>query len=162
MHQPKVFARIIAQIKAAPAVVADPGAGQTVSPPSGGLAMATARRVLIIDDDPVLLRTVARELTATGWDCSTSTVLVDPKIAPADVYLLDVEPHAETMMVRCKAADPPIPYVLITGNGVEAERLRAAGETVIDKPWRQDEIDSALRAALLDAGLLAVCGVRHG
>ena len=101
-------------------------------------------RVLVIDDDPMILKAVSRELRAAGWEVITAgspTV-----IGRVDIALLDVEPYGAAMAHGC--LDTHTLYVFMTGNDTAASELRAAGNTVIAKPWAQGELDAALRAAI--------------
>ena len=107
--------------------------------------METAgKRVLVVDDDAVLLRTVARELRSDGWDVTTSAVPVDlAGFVGFDCALLDVEPHGPEMAAVCRAAG--VPVVFMTGNDDRADELRSGREKVIDKPWQSGELDAALK-----------------
>lgn len=104
--------------------------------------METAgKRVLVIDDDAVLLRTVARELRAAGWtvDARTEPGWVDKP----DVALIDWDPHGKVATEAARKMG--VPYVVFTGNDVVADALRAAGDAVVDKPWQSGELDAELK-----------------
>jgi DNA-binding response OmpR family regulator len=98
------------------------------------------RKVLVVDDEQMMLRAVTRELKMAGWEVTTS---VSPVSASGyDAALLDLEPHGVAMIQNCGAAS--VPFVIFTGNVEKAVELRAAGKVVIDKPWQLGELDAAL------------------
>ena len=101
---------------------------------------ATGKRVLVVDDDAVLLRAVARELKAAGWQVDTRT---EPGWTSApDVLLADWDPHGP--LTTGSARKLGVPFVVMTGN----DALVLPGVTIVRKPWQPGELDAALRAAI--------------
>lgn len=100
--------------------------------------------VLYVDDDPMLLRTVAGQLHAHGFAVLTTTDLQEgiSLIVSADVALIDWRPMGPAMRRACESAH--IPYVVYTGNPSQV-----ASETlfVIAKPATSGDIAYALRYA---------------
>ena len=112
--------------------------------------MATSPRLLIVDDDEVMLRAVSSQLRRAGWPhwrIETSSTPVDP--SGFDVALLDWVPYGETMAAWCRSWR--IPFVVFTGgdtdNVLESLGGTLSGAVVVAKPYRIED----LRANLLNA-----------
>ena len=101
-------------------------------------------RVLVVDDDVILLRTVARELRGAGHEVVAfdDAVKVTPTdLANADVALLDWSPHGPAMVNACRAAC--VPFVVFTGTPEEVP----PGIPMVTKPWDRKGLESALQVA---------------
>lgn len=105
-----------------------------------------SKKVLIVDDDEMLLRATARGLKARGWTVSTASGSVVPSRELAEVALLDWEPHGPDMAKRCQLAG--IPFVVYTGNFPEAETLRQQGIMALTKPALTVDLSNALEAMI--------------
>ena len=101
-------------------------------------------RVLVIDDDPMILKAVSRELRAAGWEVRVATVepIGGSEWAGIDVLLTDWEPGGEDALAVATYGN--VPAVVMTGN----DALVLPGVTIVRKPWQPGELDAALRAAI--------------
>ena len=97
--------------------------------------------VLIVDDDPVMLRATARCLRSLGWTVSTSEKPI-PIASDVDVVLADWDPHGRMMIQVCLLAGCPV--VVYTGAPDSVD----VPVTVLPKPSEQEAIDKALRSKL--------------
>jgi CheY-like chemotaxis protein len=125
--------------------------------------------VLVVDDDPDALRSVARLLETCGFRVVVTTSGAealarlrdadDP--AEVDVVLTDVVmPHMSgpVLAAELRALRPTLPVVLMTAYG--ADLLVDVDAPVLSKPLLPEEVDRVLRAA---AGLTPpVPGGRRG
>lgn len=113
--------------------------------------------VLIVDDEPVVRRTMARLLKRSGFEvreASTGTEAIRAyAIAPADVVLLDLNMpglNGEETQARLLALDPQARIVFATGDG-DARRealLRSRGALgVLEKPYTLDALFDLLALA---------------
>ena len=102
-------------------------------------------RILVVDDDVILLRTVTRELESFGHE----VVALDDaaKVTPTDlsnahVALLDWQPYGPVMVASCQATG--VPFVVFTGTpeDVPAEML------VMTKPWDPTKLELMLQVAV--------------
>lgn len=106
--------------------------------------------ILVIEDEPVLRRQLARALEAAGHEVRVTELgsegVAAAREKPADLVLLDLRlPDTSGLEVlsSIRAIDPSIPVVLMTGHGsvqdaVEAMRLGAVD--YLQKPLDLDEV----------------------
>ena len=100
------------------------------------------RRVLFIDDGPIVLNTLAYLLRKAGHDVeeaeSSSAVLARFREKPADIVLTDFKMPGLTggdVARAVKALDPRVPVVYVTGAAHDIEpHERALAEAIIEKP----------------------------
>jgi DNA-binding NtrC family response regulator len=96
-------------------------------------AHPAAGRVLVIDDDEVLLNVVGRALRAAGFQVVSATsaeeglerfVAIKPDCAVVDVYLPGLDGFA--FVERARALAPEVPMLMLSGlEGVDHERRAA-------------------------------------
>lgn len=111
------------------------------------------RRVLVIDDDPHVLKTVAALLRKAGHAVeeaqSGSEGLARFREHPADIVLTDFRmPGLTGWEVACtvKAINPRVPVVYVSGAAHEiAPHQRAAVEAIIDKPCGLATLQAVIR-----------------
>jgi DNA-binding response OmpR family regulator len=96
-------------------------------------------KVLIVDDDPLILRAAARDLRALGWTVETSQVPTKP--SNVDVVLTDWQPWGPQMLELCLFAATPV--VVMTGAPETVNR----NVIVVEKPFTGEALDAALRRA---------------
>lgn len=96
-------------------------------------------KVLIVDDDPLILRAAARSLRALGWTVETSDVPLKP--SGMDVVLTDWQPWGPQMLELCLFA--AVPVVVMTGAPETVNR----NVIVVEKPFTGEALDAALRRA---------------
>ena len=118
--------------------------------------MTALRKVLVVDDDPVIGRSFDRVLTGKGYAVITAATGEEAlkKLATEDYDLVytDIKmPGISGLEVaeRVKANKPWTPVVIITGFGnAESEaRARAAGASLLHKPLSPAMIEGSARDA---------------
>jgi CheY-like chemotaxis protein len=118
--------------------------------------MTALRKVLVVDDDPVIAKSFDRVLTGKGYAVITAANGEEAlkKLASEDYDLVytDIKmPGMNGLEVaeRVKANKPWTPVVIITGFGTaESEaRARAAGATLLHKPLSPAMIEGSAREA---------------
>jgi CheY-like chemotaxis protein len=118
--------------------------------------MTALRKVLVVDDDPVIGKSFHRVLTGKGYAVITAANGEEAlkKLAAEDYDLVytDIKmPGMSGLEVaeRVKANKPWTPVVIITGFGnAESEaRARAAGATLLHKPLSPAMIEGSARTA---------------
>ena len=96
-------------------------------------------KILIIDDDLMMLRATARALRSFGWDVATSCAPIDP--VGSCVVLSDWHPHGREMIRRCKLAN--IPIVIFTGTPDDVH----VHVPIVAKPFDAQNLNDILRKA---------------
>lgn len=116
---------------------------ETPMPPT---AMPGVHRVLVIDDDPILSRTLRRALkphdVRTASSASEAEIaLLDPSYAPdlvvCDVFLPGANGHVLHERVHAKRPDVANRFVFVTGGALgraEADYIRQSGCATLFKP----------------------------
>ncbi len=130
--------------------------GRTGSPPARREA-AAAPRVLIVEDEPALLRALRINLRARGFDVATATAgreaLAEARRRPPDLVLLDLGlPDLDGGQVirelRGWSAAPVIVLSGRAGSGDKIGALDAGADDYVTKPFDMEELLARLRAAL--------------
>ncbi len=115
-------------------------------------------RILVVDDDPLILRSLSELLRIQGYDVQTASsgleALQTLKDDPVDLILSDInmpEIDGFKLLQEVKSRYPDILMILVTGfgtieNAVEAMKLGAYD--YVTKPIVDDEIKVILRRAL--------------
>jgi len=116
-----------------------------------------AARILIVDDEPSILATMAPLLRARGYDVSTATTghaaleAVDrqpPQLVILDLGLPDLDGIEVARRLREGRA---IPILVLSARGAEQDKvaaLDAGADDYVTKPFGVDELLARLRAAL--------------
>jgi len=126
--------------------------------------MTALRKVLVVDDDPVIGKSFDRVLTGKGYAVITAANGEEAlnKLASEDYDLVytDIKmPGMSGLEVaeRVKANKPWTPVVIVTGFGTaESEaRARAAGATLLHKPLSPAMIEDSAREATETAPAVA-------
>lgn len=120
--------------------------------------MNTQRKVLVVDDDPVVARSFDRVLTGKGYAVISARDGVEAlqklKDEKYDVVFTDIKmPGMNGIEVarRIKASQPWLPVVIVTGYGTEDNeaQARAAGVAgFLRKPLSPEEIEGSTEQAL--------------
>jgi CheY-like chemotaxis protein len=130
--------------------------------------MTALRKVLVVDDDPVIGRSFDRVLTGKGYAVITAAngeeALKKLATETYDLVYTDIKmPGMSGLEVaeRVKADKPWMPVVIITGFGnAESEaRARAAGATLLHKPLSPAMIEVSARDATAPAPALEAAPV---
>ncbi|HEY7740437.1 MAG TPA: response regulator [Steroidobacteraceae bacterium] len=120
--------------------------------------MNTQRKVLVVDDDPVVARSFDRVLTGKGYAVISARDGVEAlqklKDEKYDVVFTDIKmPGMNGIEVarRIKASQPWLPVVIVTGYGTDENeaQARAAGVAgFLHKPLSPEEIEGSTEQAL--------------
>ena len=121
--------------------------------------MKTLPKVLVVDDDQVIGKSIDRVLTGKGYAVITVSngeeALRRLKDENYDVVFTDIKmPGMNGLEVaeRIKASQPWLPVVIITGYGTDANEIRASAAGVsgfLRKPLTPDMIEDSVHNALL-------------
>lgn len=113
-------------------------------------------RVLVVDDDPPLLRMLARSLDAEGFEVTVApdggAALVAAERSAPDVIVLDVAmPAIDGISVcrRLRSRGLPTPILMLTARDAVADRvagLQAGADDYLVKPFAMQELIARLRA----------------
>src|SRR5580698_2527941 len=116
-----------------------------------------AGRVLVVEDEPALLRALQINLRARGYAVSTaaagSEALAEAARRPPDAVLLDLGlPDTDgTEVIRQLRAWSQVPVIVLsgrTGSGDKIAALDAGADDYVTKPFSMAELMARLRAAL--------------
>ncbi len=114
-------------------------------------------RILIVEDEPALLRALQINLRARGYEVTTSTAgraaLVEAARRPPDAVLLDlglpdVDGTEVIRELRTWSAAPVIVLSGRAGSGDKIGALDAGADDYVTKPFSMEELMARLRAAL--------------
>jgi two-component system KDP operon response regulator KdpE len=118
---------------------------------------AGAPRVLIVEDEPALLRALRINLRARGYDVVAASTgreaLAQARQRPPDVVLLDLGlPDIDgTEVIRDLRGWSRAPVIVLsgrTGSGDKIGALDAGADDYVTKPFDMEELLARLRAAL--------------
>lgn len=114
-------------------------------------------RLLVIDDDPAILRAIRRGLEGHGYRVDQlsqgAAVLETIRRTHPDVILLDlVLPDADGIdLCRAIRAESAVPIIVLSALGDDPRKVRALDEGADDylvKPFSMAELEARIRAAL--------------
>ena len=115
------------------------------------------RRVLVVDDEPAILRALTSALTARGYRVSQAvdgqTAIDSVAVDPPDVVVLDLRlPDIDGVEVcRRVRTWSDVPIIVLSANGVDERKVEALDEGANDyvtKPYSTPELLARIRAAL--------------
>lgn len=128
--------------------------------------MKTQRKVLVVDDDPVIAKSFDRVLSGKGYAVITardgSEALRKLRDEKYDVVFTDIKmPGMSGIEVaeRIKATQPWLPVVIVTGYGTDQNEARAEAAGVsgfLRKPLSPEMIEGSAAKALLERDRLEV------
>ena len=114
-------------------------------------------RVLVVDDDPTLVRALAINLRARGWEVVTAhdgtSALKAASDKHPDVFVLDLGlPDIDGVeVIRGLRGWTRVPIIVLSARQVsddKVEALDAGADDYMTKPFGMDELLARLRAAL--------------
>jgi len=127
--------------------------------------MDAIKKVLVVDDDPVVGKSFDRVLSGKGYAVITARngeeALNKLRAENYDVVFTDIKmPGMNGLEVaeRVKASQPWLPVVIITGYGTDANEARAKAAGVsgfLRKPLSPEMIEGSAREALLETAAAA-------
>ena len=118
---------------------------------------SACRRVLVVEDDPILNQTVSDRLEAEGYDvvrawdgpCAVAAYGEhSPHLVVLDVMLPGYDGHEVCRRIQ---ADRPVPILMLTARGDEADVLVGLGvgaDDYLTKPFRMRELVARVGALL--------------
>ena len=128
--------------------------------------MEAMKKILVVDDDPVVGRSFDRVLTRKGYAVITATngqdALEKLRNERYDMVFTDIRmPGMSGLEVaeRVKASQPWLPVVIVTGYGNDASQARAAAAGVsafLHKPLSPEMIEGSAEQALRQAAAVPV------
>jgi two-component system KDP operon response regulator KdpE len=116
-----------------------------------------AGRILIVEDEPALLRALQINLRARGYEVTTSVAgqeaLVEAARRPPDAVLLDLGlPDLDgTQVIRELRGWSAVPVIVLSGRAGSGDKigaLDAGADDYVTKPFSMEELMARLRAAL--------------
>jgi two-component system KDP operon response regulator KdpE len=114
-------------------------------------------KVLVVDDEPQILRAVTASLRGAGYDVTTAdtaeAALTAAAVAPPDAVILDlVLPDGRgTDVVRELRTWSSVPVIVLSvvgDEGDKVEALDAGADDYVTKPFGVEELLARLRAAM--------------
>jgi two-component system KDP operon response regulator KdpE len=114
-------------------------------------------RVLIVEDEPALLRALRIDLRARGYEVTTASAgrdaLVEAARRPPDAVLLDLGlPDLDgTDVIRQLRVWSAVPVIVLSGRADSGDKigaLDAGADDYVTKPFSMDELVARLRALL--------------
>ena len=120
-------------------------------------AVATMAKVLVIDDDPSLLRALRLGLQAGGHDVVTAangeqgisqTALTSPDVVVLDLGLPDIDGQAVCRRIRQWSE---VPIIILSASGTEDRKVAAldgGADDYVTKPFGMAELEARIRTAL--------------
>lgn len=118
------------------------------------------QRVLVVDDEPDLLRAVALTLRAEGYDVITARDGVEavvrvaesvPDLVISDIRMPEVDGHALLRHLRASPRTDLIPVIFLTAKDGAADRIagfRSGVDAYITKPFEPEELLAAAAGIL--------------
>lgn len=115
------------------------------------------RRVLIVDDDPKLIRLVREVLSAAGYEVLTNSnggraieavAIEQPDMVLLDIMLKDMDGYQVARRIR---EFSNVPVIMLTAKVTEADKLtgfNAGADDYITKPFSSKELLARVRAVL--------------
>jgi two-component system, OmpR family, KDP operon response regulator KdpE len=124
---------------------------------AGGAAAGTSARILVVDDEPPILRALAANLKARGYQVDLATTgeaaLELASRHPPDAVVLDLGlPGISGLeVINGLRGWSTVPIVILSAREAQAEKvaaLDAGADDYVTKPFGMDELLARLRAAL--------------
>ncbi len=128
-------------------------------------------KVLLVDDEDALLRTLSMNLRARGYDVGTAgdgeAALAELRAQVADAVILDLglPGISGVKVLRELRTWSPVPVIVLSarhGSNDKVEALDVGADDYVTKPFGIDELLARLRAAVRRAGAPAPQTVEAG
>jgi DNA-binding response OmpR family regulator len=112
----------------------------------------TVTRILVVDDDPGLVRMVKMSLEVEGYDVVTASDgergLEELDKQPSDIVLLDLQmPRMDgrTFYKEMKSRGFDIPVLILSAYGAEAACLELDADAAVNKPFDPDFLTETVK-----------------
>lgn len=111
-----------------------------------------ARRLLVVDDEAILLKAVAATLRAEGYEVTTARSARDalisvnqtmPDLIVSDIRMPGMDGHELARILRSNARTALIPIIFLTAKGERKDRIagfRSGVDAYLVKPFDPDEL----------------------
>jgi DNA-binding response OmpR family regulator len=116
------------------------------------------RLILVVENDPPLLQTLADAVTALGYDATLATTADDgmtlAEVAPPVAIILDIavpELSGMTTLDRLKTLHPGVPIIMVahaTAESFARDMLKRGAFDYVTKPLNVGHLTEVLRAAV--------------
>ena len=123
--------------------------------------MSQQRRILIVDDDPLVHGSLAESFQAQSYSVATASdglqALQVLERGPVDVVVTDLKmPKLDGLELLARIRDryPQLPVIILTGFGdvpAAVEAMRRGASDFLTKPIQPEELDGAIQRALEEA-----------
>ena len=119
-----------------------------------------ARRLLVVDDEPILLKAVAATLRAEGYDITTARGGADalvainqtmPDLIVSDIRMPGMDGYEFARILRSNARTALIPIIFLTAKGERRDRIagfRSGVDAYLTKPFDPDELLAVITGIL--------------
>jgi DNA-binding NarL/FixJ family response regulator len=119
-----------------------------------------AKRLLVVDDEPKLLRAIALDLKGEGYDVSTARsgneALVSvaqrlPDLIVSDIRMPEMDGYALARRLRQNQSTGLVPIVFLTAKDTTADRIegfRTGVDAYLTKPFDPDELLAVIASIL--------------
>ena len=114
-------------------------------------------RILVVDDEPQILRALETTLRGAGYDVATAATgedaLIQASVSPPEGVILDLVLPGKSGVEVCRElrawSDAPVIVVSVIGEEQDkVAALDAGADDYVTKPFGMDELLARLRAAL--------------
>jgi DNA-binding NtrC family response regulator len=117
---------------------------------AGAMASPSRQRILIVEDDPLIAFALETMLSEQGFDVASCVAQIPAALEaigrePIDGAILDVSLGSQRIdPVADALAACACPFFFMTGHGVMEIPARHSGRGVLQKPFRLEELTTAL------------------
>lgn len=121
------------------------------------MSNAVGKRVLVVEDEPVIAMTIEDMLMDLGYDVvgPASSLAAAQTLAEAealDAAILDININGgRSYVIADELRRRGVPFAFATGYGEEGIENGGGGAPVLQKPYRQEQVEITLRRLLVEA-----------
>jgi DNA-binding response OmpR family regulator len=113
--------------------------------------MSTLRRILIVEDEPLIsmmledfLDALDREVAGTADNCAAALELIDAGGVDAAILDVNLRGGEQSWPIADRLAQLDIPFILATGGSGDAIAEAHRDRPVLSKPFTMDGVEKAL------------------